>query len=343
MGCRNGCSGSCSNAVFVGDWIEGVLPARDAPPLVEVRFKGNRRELFWTALDPPLTVGEWVVVPELIRRSAEAPLQIGRGYDIGCVQLTGHLAEARRKAQRQSIDPQQRILRRATAEEQQRLLELRLQELTLLQKVRHLVAELGLDQQHEMKVTDVECTADGRTIFCYFTANGRVDFRALIRRIAETLNMRPEMRQVAAREETARIGGIGTCGRELCCSSWLTSLPTVPAQEVTRYQGISLNTTKVLGLCGRLKCCLSYELDAYKKALSRIPSVKSLHTQDGDWKYLRTEILLERLWFEKVGEGKQVCLLAQEVCLLLEMNRRGERPPSIEPYMVKFPDLPTRI
>lgn len=343
MGCRNGCKEGCSNALFVGDWLEGVLPAREAPPLVEVRFKANRKELFWAQLDPPLTVGEWVVVPELIRRSAESPLQVGRGYDIGRVQLTGHLAEARRKAQQLSIDPQQRVLRRATPEEQQRLLELRLQEPALLQKVRALVVALGLDRQHEMKVTDVECTGDGRTLICYFTANGRVDFRELIRRIAETLQMRPEMRQIAAREESARVGGIGACGRELCCSSWLTTLPAVSAQEVTRYQGISLNTNKVLGLCGRLKCCLSYELDTYKKALSRIPSVKSLHTEDGDWKYLRTEILLERLWFEKVGEGKQVCLLAQEVQKLLEMNRRGERPPSIEPYTVKFPDVPTRI
>lgn len=212
-----------------------------------------------------------------------------------------------------------------------------------MQKVRQLVAALALDQQHQMKVTDVECSGDGRTLFCYFTANGRVDFRELIRQIADTLQMRPEMRQIDAREETARIGGIGTCGRELCCSSWLPTLPQVSTQNVTRYQGLSLNTNKVLGLCGRLKCCLNYELDAYKKTLARIPSVKYIHTQDGDWRYLRTEILLQRLWFEKVGEGKQVCISAADVHTIHRMNQEGQKPESIEPYLVKFPDLPTRI
>ncbi|MCX7605646.1 MAG: hypothetical protein N2170_00050 [Bacteroidia bacterium] len=341
MGCQGGCSG-CHNSLFVGDWLEGVRPSREAPPLVEVRFKGNRRELFWTELDPLLATGEWVVVPEIVRRSAESAPQIGRGYDVGCVQLTGHLAYARLKSLKLSVEPAQKVIRRASEADLAALSGVRLREPELLRGVRRLVEELGLGSAHQMKVTDVELTADSRTLICYFTAEGRVDFRELIRCIADTFRVRPEMRQISAREDTARLGGIGPCGRELCCSSWMVSLPTV-GTEAARYQGLSLNSTKITGLCGKLKCCLNYELDAYKNALSRIPKVKYLYTDEGEWRYLRTEILLERLWFEKVGEGGQVCLSVDAVRAIMQMNAQNQKPPSIEPYTIKFPNLPTRI
>jgi len=341
MGCRGRCNG-CSNSVFVGDWLEGVRPPREAPPLIEVRFKGNRRELFWVDLQPPLATGEWVVVPEVIRRGSEAPPQIGKGFDVGCVSLTGYLAEARAKAQKHLPDPSQKVLRRASPADIERLQEARAREKDMLLRIRQLVEELGLGPAHQMKVTDLELSADGRTLICYFTAEGRVDFRELVRRVAELFRVRPEMRQINAREESARLGGIGPCGRELCCSSWMTEIPAVTT-EAARYQGLSLNSTKITGLCGKLKCCLNYELDAYKSALEKLPKVKMLYTEEGEWRYLRTEILLERLWFEKVGEGKQVCILAKDVRALMELNARGEKSPSIEPYAFKFPDVPTRI
>ncbi|MCX8112325.1 MAG: hypothetical protein N3E49_03900 [Bacteroidia bacterium] len=341
MGCSAKCKG-CSTAIFVGDWLAGIKPPSDAPPLVEVRFKSNRRELFWTDLDPPLASGEWVVVSEVIRRSAESPAQIGRGYDIGLVHLTGHLAESRRRSLRQTVPSAQKTLRRPTPEELSHLMELRLREPQILIEIRQMVEELGLGPTHQMKVTDVEFYGDGRSLICYFTAEGRVDFRELVRLIADRYKVRPDLRQIAPREESARVGGIGACGRELCCATWIQTPLTINT-EMARYQGLAINSAKILGLCGKLKCCISYELDVYKEIIQRIPKVKSIYTEEGEWRFLRTELLLERMWFEKVGEGGQVCLLASAVQEILEKNARGEKPPTIEPYTVKFPDLPTRI
>lgn len=341
MGCGSKCR-SCSAGLFVGDWLTGVAPPSEAPPIVEVRFKGNRRDLFWTDITPPLCTGDWVVVPEVIRRSAESAAQLGRGYDVGIVQLTGHLAEARRRSLRQEILPEQKVLRRASPEELSRLVELRNREPQLLREIRQMVEALGLGEKHQMKVTDVEFYGDGRALICYFTAEGRVDFRELIRQIAEKYRVRPDLRQISAREDSGRIGGIGACGRELCCSTWINS-PLTITTEMARYQGLALNSTKILGLCGKLKCCISYELDVYKDIIQRIPKVKHIFTEDGEWRFLRTELLLERMWFEKVGEGKQVCLLASAVKEILQKNAQGEKPPSIEPYLVKFPELATRI
>ncbi|RMF48757.1 MAG: hypothetical protein D6750_07075 [Bacteroidetes bacterium] len=341
MACSTKCQG-CSNALFVGDWLEGVLPSQGAPPLVEVRFKGHRRDFFWSKLTPPLTTGEWVVVPEIIRRTSDAPPQTGKGYDVGQVSLTGYLAEGRLKGARREVPTDIRVLRRATPEDRERWLQARKTEPNLLKHVRQLVKALGLAANHDMKVTDVELTASGTTLICYFTAKERVDFRELIRRIGDELKVRPEMRQIAEREETAQLGGIGPCGRELCCSTWMTQFPPVPS-EAARYQGLSLNSTKITGLCGKLKCCLNYELDTYKEITQRIPKIKTLRTAEGEWRYLRTELLLERLWFEKVDEGKQVCLSASAARELAQKNDAGEIPPSIEPYCIKFPDVPTRI
>lgn len=341
MAC-GGCKGGCSNGLFVGDWLSGVAPPSDAPPLVEVRFKSNRRDLFWTDIEPPVCTGEWVVVPEVIRRSMEGAAQLGRGYDIGIVQLTGHLAERRRRSLQQEIAPAQKVLRRPSQEELAQLMELRAREPEILREIRQLTEALGLGEKHQMKITDVEFYGDGRSLICYFTAEGRVDFRELVRQIADKYRVRPDLRQISTREDSARIGGIGACGRELCCSTWIQS-PLTITTEMARYQGLALNSTKILGLCGKLKCCISYELDVYKEIIQRIPKVKYLLTEDGEWRFLRTELLLERMWFEKVGEGGQVCLPASAVKEIMEKNARGEKPPSIEPYTVKFPDLATRI
>ncbi|MEN3039953.1 MAG: regulatory iron-sulfur-containing complex subunit RicT [Bacteroidia bacterium] len=342
MPCNGGCKGGCGNSIFVGDWLAGVAPPADAPPIVEVKFKGTRKALFWTSIQPPLATGEWVVVAEVIQRSSEGVPQIGRGYDIGIVSLTGHLAEARRRGFKQEIAPTQRVLRRATLEDLEQYHQLRLREPEVLKEVRAMVEELGLGQNHQMRVVDVEFYGDGRSLICYFTAEGRVDFRELIRRIAAQYKVRPDLRQISNREASGYVGGIGVCGRELCCTTWLNA-PLTITTEMARYQGLALNSTKILGLCGKLKCCISYELDVYKEIVQRIPKVKHIFTEDGEWRYLRTELLLERMWFEKVGEGKQVCLLASAVHEILELNAQGQKPPSIEPYLVKFPDLPTRI
>ncbi|MCS7161720.1 MAG: Signal peptidase-like protein [Bacteroidia bacterium] len=339
MACQNGCKG-CGVARLWEQYLAPVASAGETLPLVEVRFKGSRRELFWSSLEPPLKVGEWVVVPEIIRRG-EAVTQIGKGYDIGQISLTGYLDE-RRRSTKANLAPQQKILRRATPEEVEKLLQRRAKEPQLLQEIRQLIKELELDTAHQMKLSDVEFSGDGKVLWCYFTAEDRVDFRELVRRIADRYKVRPEMRQIKEREESGRLGGIGACGRELCCTTWLTTLPTV-STEAARYQGFSLSSTKIVGLCGKLKCCLTYELDTYREIVARLPEVKQLRTGEGEWHYLRTELLLERLWFLHPEEGRQVCLPADKVTYLAQLNAQGQIPPSIEPYIVKFPDLPTRI
>ncbi|MCS6790795.1 MAG: hypothetical protein NZ580_07435 [Bacteroidia bacterium] len=342
MGCAKGCKG-CSTAELFQQWASVALSTVPAPPLVEVRFKGTRREIFHADLQPSLRVGEWVVVPEVVRRSIDGPAQQGKGYDIGQVALTGHLAEKRRLTLQRTVENWQKVLRRATPEDLERFTQLRLREPELLRQMRKLVEETDLGSQNAMKITDVELTGDGQTLICYFTAEGRVDFRDLLRKVAEQLKLRPDMRQINPREESGRLGGIGDCGRETCCSTWMIIPPPVTAENA-RIQGFSLSSTKSMGLCGRLKCCLNYELEVYREILARIPQqVEKIETQQGSWKYLRTELLLERMWFLHPEEGKQVCLPVSAVTELLEMNKRGEKPASLDSYAVKFPDLATRI
>ncbi len=339
MACGEGCKG-CSVSALARSWLEGVepLPA-SGPVLAEVRFKGWRRELFWLEAAWRLTIGSWVVVAELIRRGKGQTLA-GKGYDIGQIVLLGKAAE---KQQTEEVPPIQRILRAATEEEVQRLQQLREKEKTLLPAFRALMAEEDLQQKHQMQIVDIEFQADESRVIIYFTAQGRVDFRAYMKRVQETFSVRPEMYQIPERQASAQVGGIGACGRELCCSSFLRSFHAVTT-EMARYQGLAIHMNRLTGLCGKLKCCLAYELDAYKAALDKLPkNIKLLRTAEGEWRYLRTEILLERLWFAHTETGKQVCLLSEEARRLAELNARGEVPASIEPFIVKFPELAMRV
>lgn len=339
MACGGGCKG-CSVSALVQSWLAHVesLPP-SGPILAEVRFKGWRRELFWLEAAWRLPIGSRVVVVELIRRG-KSQILIGNGYDIGRLTLVGKAAQ---KLQTEEIPPNQRILRAATDEEVQRLQQLREKEMTLLPAFRALMVEEGLQEKHQMQIVDLEYQADESRVIIYFTAEDRVDFRSYMKRIQEVFKVRPEMYQISERQASAQVGGVGACGRELCCSSFLRSFHPVTT-EMARYQGLAINMNRLAGFCGKLKCCLAYELDAYKAALDKIPKqIKLLRTAEGEWRFLRTEILLERLWFAHTETGKQVCLLSSEARRLADLNQAGEVPPSIEPFIVKFPDLAMRV
>ncbi len=342
MSCQGGCKG-CSVAVYTQRWLSVIepLPA-EGEVLAEVRFKGTRRQYFWMEASMRITIGAWVVVPEVIQRGKNPPL-LGKGYDVGRLSLVGKAAEKVYKGATQTpIPPIQKILRPATAEEVRALQALRAKEPVLLEEARRLVQEEGLDAAHNMKVIDVELQADGTRAIFYFTADGRVDFRQYIRKVQERMGLRAEMYQTHERQASGQVGGIGACGRELCCGTFLRGFHAVTT-EMVRYQGLIMNIHRLTGHCGKLKCCLAYELDAYKAALERLPKIDLLRTQEGEWRYLRTEVLLERLWFAHAESGQQVCLLASEARKLMEMNAKGEIPPSIEPFTYKFPELATRV
>lgn len=342
MSCRGGCKG-CSVAVYAQRWLSVIepLPA-EGEVLAEVRFKGTRRQYFWMEAAMRVTIGSWVVVPEVIQRGKNPPI-LGKGYDVGRLSLVGKAAEKVYKGVAHAPIPSiQKILRPAGAEEVAALQALRAKEPMLLEEARRLVQEEGLDTAHNMKIIDLELQADGTRAIFYFTADGRVDFRQYIRKVQERMGLRAEMYQMHERQASGQVGGIGTCGRELCCGTFLRSFHAVTT-EMVRYQGLIMNVSRLTGHCGKLKCCLAYELDAYKAALERLPKINLLRTQEGEWRYLRTEVLLERLWFAHAESGQQVCLLASEARKLMEMNAKGEIPSSIEPFMYKFPELATRV
>jgi cell fate regulator YaaT (PSP1 superfamily) len=278
----------------------------------------------------------------VIQRGKNPPV-LGKGYDIGRLSLIGKAAQKMHASGGYPPIPAiQKILRAAEAEEVQALQALRQKEPLLLKQARELVQEEGLDTTHNMKIVDIELQADGKRAIFYFTAQDRVDFRQYVRRVQEIMGVRAEMYQISDRQASGQVGGIGACGRELCCRSFLRSFHSVTT-EMVRYQGLMMNINRLTGHCGKLKCCLAYELEAYKAALDRLPKIESLRTQEGEWRYLRTEVLLERLWFAHAERGTQVCLLASEACKLAEMNARGEIPPTIEPFTYKFPELATRV
>ncbi len=343
MACQGGCNGGCSVAAFARRWVSLIEPLPvEGEVLTEVRFKGTRRQYFWMEAALRLTIGTWVVVPEVIQRGKSTPVS-GKGYDIGRLSLVGKAAEkAHKSGEYAPIPAIQKILRAARPDEVDALQALRQKEPLLLAQARQLVQEEKLDTAHNMKIIDLELQADGTRAIFYFTANDRVDFRQYIRKVQERMGLRAEMYQMHDRQASGQVGGIGACGRELCCGSFLRSFHAVTT-EMVRYQGLIMNINRLTGHCGKLKCCLAYELEAYKVALERLPKISVLRTQEGEWRYLRTEVLLERLWFAHAERGEQVCLLASEARKLMEMNERGEVPPAIEPFAFKFPELATRV
>jgi cell fate regulator YaaT (PSP1 superfamily) len=293
--------------------------------VVEVSFKnGSRKEFF---KNPPFTrtsTGDWVIVESS-----------SGGYDVGKISLSGELVRLQLKRKRVRSDARfQSVVRKAHERDLERLDEVRKDEKNVMVKARAIARSLDLD----MKVGDVEFQGDGRKCTFYYTADGRVDFRELIRQYAREFKVKIEMRQIGARQESARIGGIGNCGRELCCSTWLTEFKSVNT-AAARYQNLAINQTKLSGMCGRLKCCLNYELDTYIDALEDFPDrAEKMKTAAGLAILVKTDVF-KRLMFYTYAEnrGKFYPLHVDQVWDALDLIKRGELPGSLEDIQAMAP------
>ncbi|MFN7115510.1 MAG: stage 0 sporulation family protein [Saprospiraceae bacterium] len=315
-GCSNGCSTGGCNRLNTYDWLaEMEVPDVEYFDVVEVSFKNGSRKAFYR--NPEFTraiTGDDVVV------------ETGTGYDIGRISLSGELVRLQMKKKRTNPDSVlYSVLRKANERDMERLQEAREMEKGTMVKARAIARTLGLD----MKIGDVEFQGDIRKATFFYTADGRVDFRELIRHYAREFRVKIEMRQIGARQESARIGGIGSCGRELCCSTWLTDFKSV-STAAARYQNLAINQSKLSGMCGRLKCCLNYELDTYLDALDHFPEkAEKLFTQAGVAILIKTDIFKGLMYYafeHENGRGKIYALTLAQVKSIKQMNDSGERP-----------------
>ncbi|WP_120180941.1 PSP1 domain-containing protein [Pelobium manganitolerans] len=316
-GCNNNGScltdGGCSK-LDVYDWLSDMdLPSNYTPfPFVEVRFKGSRKDFYRNEDNIYLEAGELVAVETTTG-----------GYDIGHVTLTGELVRMQMKRKRVSEEKAPfKIYRKATPQDVEKWKNAKEKESETMHKARTIALQLGL----AMKLSDVEYQGDRSKATFYYTADGRVDFRELIKKLAEAFRVRIEMRQIGMRQEASRLGGIGSCGRELCCSTWLTDFKTVSTASA-RYQNLSLNTLKLAGQCGKLKCCLNYELDTYMDALKAIPDhADRLRTERGEARLQKTDIFKKLMWYSYAEDNTWIPLAVGRVKEVQEMNKRGEKP-----------------
>lgn len=316
-GCKNngGClTGGC-NKMNVFDWLSNMdLPVVDKFDVVEVRFKGGRKEFFRNSDSLDLTTGDTVVV------------DVPNGHHIGHVSLQGELVRLQmQKKKVKNDDEVRKIYRIAHQKDLEKYDEVKNRELPTLFRTREIINKLGL----QMKLSDVEYQADNSKATFYYSADDRVDFRELIKLLAAEFRIRVEMRQISLRQEAGRLGGIGSCGRELCCSTWLSDFKSV-STSAARYQNLSLNPSKLSGQCGRLKCCLNYELDTYLDALEDIPQLDGpLITEKGKAKLQKTDIFRKIMWFGYDDENTWIPIQAFRVNEILELNKKGKKPASL--------------
>lgn len=327
-GCKSngGCASGGCNRHNTYDWIT-ALGIRDTQPfeVVEVSFKnGSRKEFF---KNPPFTrasTGDWVVVEVA-----------SGGFDVGKVSLSGELVRLQMKRKRVKSDARLLpVVRKAHERDLERLDEVRHLEKSVMIQARTIARALDLD----MKVGDVEFQGDGRKCTFYYTADGRVDFRELIRHYAKEFKVKIEMRQIGARQESARIGGLGNCGRELCCSTWLTEFKSVNT-AAARYQNLAINQTKLSGMCGRLKCCLNYELDAYIDALEDFPDrADKVKTAAGMAILIKTDVFKRLMYYTYAEDrGKLYPLHVDQVWEALDMLKQGKAPGSLDDIAAMAP------
>lgn len=319
-GSKGNCSTGGCNRLNTYDWLSSMdIVDTDPFDVVEVSFKNGARKGFYRLREHVKTVtGDPVVI------------ETGNGFDVGVISLSGELVRLQMK--KKGIDAPEvthEVVRKANERDLERLDEARSQEMATMVRARSISRTLGLD----MKIGDVEFQGDKRKATFYYTADGRVDFRELIRHFAKEFRVKIEMRQIGARQESARIGGIGSCGRELCCSTWLTDFKSV-STAAARYQNLAINQSKLSGQCGRLKCCLNYELDTYLDALESFPeNADRLETRYGKAILIKTDIFKQIMYYavsQENGRNKIYILKLERVKEVLEMNRRGEKPETLE-------------
>lgn len=296
------------------DWLDDLPDTTHLSDIVEVRFKGTHKEFYKNESQLPLKRGDKVVVA------------CNGGHDVGIVGLTGKLAEMQfnRKIKSKERYQLMGIYRIARERDLERWEAAKEREKPVMIRSRQIAEQLNL----EMKIGDVEFRGDGNKAIFYYIADGRVDFRELIKVYAREFQIKIEMRQIGARQEAARIGGIGSCGRELCCSSWRTDFSSITAHMATR-QGLSPNAEKLTGRCGKLKCCLTYELDSYLEAQEEFPAeLLVLETSVGEAKHFKIDILQKRIWYtvDNHKTRHNFTLTVDEVKKIIYNNKRGIKP-----------------
>ncbi len=323
-GCKN--NGTCGtdgcNKLTVFDWLSNMsLPGNMEPfNAVEVRFKNGRKDFYQNPDNLTLSIGDIVAT------------EAASGHDIGIVTLTGELVRVQMKKKKQPIqvDGLLKIYRKASQKDIDIWQEVRDREDAVQKQSREIAIRLGL----QMKISDVEFQGDASKVVFYYTAEERVDFRQLIKEFARTFSTRIEMKQVGFRQEAARLGGIGSCGRELCCSTWLTDFRSVNT-AAARYQQLSLNPQKLAGQCGKLKCCLNYELDTYLDALEEFPKNDiKLQTEKGTAACQKIDIFKGLMWFAYMKDGMNWHQLSVEkVNEIIAINKKGNKVASLEEFI----------
>ena len=299
------------------DWLADVPGNAEDTDLVEVQFKHTRKGYYHNVNNLPLKKGDIVAV------------EASPGHDIGVVTLTGRLVKLQiKKANLKSADDIKRVYRIAREIDMQKFREAKAREHSTMIESRVIAKGLGLD----MKIGDVEYQGDGNKAIFYYIADERVDFRQLIKDLAAAFHVRIEMKQIGARQEAGRIGGTGPCGRELCCATWMKNFVSV-STNAARFQDISLNPQKLAGMCAKLKCCLNYEVDDYMEASKKLPGKDVvLQTLDADYYLFKSDILAEIVTYstDKNIAANLETISAARAKEIIEMNRRGEKPASLQ-------------
>lgn len=321
-GCKSngGCSTGGCNRMNVFDWLS-TLPLHDSAkpyPIIEVSFnKGSRKDFFRNNTGLILDKGTWIAVEGTTG-----------GFDVGEVSLTGELVKLQMKKYGVAEDTaMKRVMRIASEEDMQHHSTQKQREAEILIRSRAISRTYNL----EMKLCEVEVQADGKKGTFFYTADQRVDFRELIKAYATEFKLKVEMRQIGARQESGKVGGIGSCGRELCCSTWLTDFKSVNT-TAARYQNLSINQTKLSGQCGRLKCCLNYELDTYMDALRIFPdNAEAIQTAKGTATLQKRDIFKSLMWYSYSDSSKQYPLSIVRVKEILQLNKQGIKPEELQP------------
>ena len=310
--CHKGC-GRQDHQLNTYDWLADLPDNNEETDLVEVQFKNTRKGYYHNVNNLDLKKGDLVAV------------ESSPGHNIGVVTLTGQLVKLQvKKANLKSMDDIKRIYRIAKEQDIATWEEAKSREHATMIQSRQIAKDLGL----KMKIGDVEYQGDGNKAIFYYIADERVDFRQLIKVLAEVFRVRIEMKQIGARQEAGRIGGTGPCGRELCCATWMKSFSSV-STNAARFQDISLNPQKLAGMCAKLKCCLNYEVDTYLEAGKKLPPKDAvLTTQDGDYYFFKQDILAGTVTYstDKRLAANLETISAERANEIIEMNKRGEKP-----------------
>lgn len=327
--CAKGCSRQ-NNQLNTYDYLADIPGNELLSDLVEVQFKNTRKGYYRNNNQLPLEKGDIVAV------------EASPGHDIGTVTLTGKLVALQmKKAALKSDTEIKRVYRKAKPVDMEKYEEAKAREHATMIRSRQIAKELGL----EMKIGDVEYQGDGNKAIFYYIADGRVDFRQLIKVLAEAFHVRIEMKQIGARQEAGRIGGIGPCGRELCCATWMKSFVSV-STSAARFQDISLNPQKLAGQCAKLKCCMNYEVDMYVEAGKRLPSREiTLLTQNGEYFFFKSDILSGMVTYssDKNIAANLVTIPAKRAFEIISLNRKGEKPEQLDDNAPSGPTRPADL